>query len=102
MSGEGTDQTTGSAQMISHPFIRKSETRQPQPDIAKFVADIYGWSYLPSSIASQQQTPTQTTAASTQGRIPSVRSAPLAAAALTAVTGGSQRQSSTPMGFRLV
>ena len=81
----------GPHKMISHPFIRKSETRQPQPDIAKFVADVYGWSYLPSSIAQQQQqqqTPTQATASSaTLGRIPSVRSAPVAAAALSAVTG---------------
>ncbi|KAJ1018148.1 hypothetical protein NDA16_005014 [Ustilago loliicola] len=29
----------GPHKMISHPFIKKSETRQPQPDIAKFVAD---------------------------------------------------------------
>ncbi|GAK66774.1 STE protein kinase [Moesziomyces antarcticus] len=80
----------GPHKMISHPFIRKSETRQPQPDIAKFVADVYGWSYLPSTIASQQQqpaeqqshdTPTQSTASSaTLGRIPSVRSAPIASA----------------------
>ncbi|KIS66805.1 uncharacterized protein UMAG_10855 [Mycosarcoma maydis] len=78
----------GPHKMISHPFIRKSETRQPQPDIAKFVADVYGWSYLPSSIANQQeQTPTQaTTKSATLGRIPSVRSAPVATAALTAMT----------------
>uniref|UniRef100_V5GS16 Protein kinase n=1 Tax=Kalmanozyma brasiliensis (strain GHG001) TaxID=1365824 RepID=V5GS16_KALBG len=84
----------GPHKMISHPFIRKSETRQPQPDIAKFVADIYGWSYLPSSIASQQQqTPTQATSTGTSlGRIPSVRSAPVAAAALAAATGQQPRQ----------
>lgn len=87
----------GPHKMISHPFIRKSETRQPQPDIAKFVADVYGWSYLPSSIASQQQqTPTQATASSaTLGRIPSVRSAPVAAATLSAVTA-QQKQPPTP------
>lgn len=81
----------GPHKMISHPFIRKSETRQPQPDIAKFVADVYGWSYLPSSIASQQQqqqqTPTQaTTNRGSLARIPSVRSAPVASAALTTMT----------------
>nr|ALM02102.1 Mkk- like MAPKK [Ustilago esculenta] len=87
----------GPHKMISHPFIRKSETRQPQPDIAKFVADVYGWSYLPSSIANQQQqTPTQATASSgSLGRIPSVRSAPVAAVALSAVTG-QQRQLAIP------
>lgn len=87
----------GPHKMISHPFIKKSETRQPQPDIAKFVADVYGWSYLPSSIANQQQqTPTQATASgATLGRIPSVRSAPVAAAALSAVTGQPTRQRST-------
>ncbi|SJX65472.1 related to MKK1-MAP kinase kinase [Sporisorium reilianum f. sp. reilianum] len=79
----------GPHKMISHPFIRKSETRQPQPDIAKFVADVYGWSYLPTSIASQQQQRTPTQATSNRGslaRIPSVRSAPVASAALTAMT----------------
>ncbi|SNX87547.1 related to MKK1 - MAP kinase kinase [Melanopsichium pennsylvanicum] len=91
----------GPVKMISHPFIRKSETRQPQPDIAKFVADVYGWSYLPSSIANQQlKTPTQATASSggALGRIPSVRSAPVAAAAaLSAVTGqGNQQQDGSP------
>ncbi|KAJ1017912.1 hypothetical protein NDA13_006523 [Ustilago tritici] len=87
----------GPHKMISHPFIKKSETRQPQPDIAKFVADVYGWSYLPSSVANQQQqTPTQATASGgTLGRIPSVRSAPVAAAALSAVTSQPTRQAST-------
>ncbi|KAJ9475423.1 MAP kinase kinase MKK1/SSP32 [Pseudozyma hubeiensis] len=87
----------GPHKMISHPFIRKSETRQPQPDIAKFVADVYGWTYLPSSIANQQeQTPTQATSKSgSLGRIPSVRSAPVAAAALAAVT--SDQSTTTPV-----
>jgi mitogen-activated protein kinase kinase len=99
----------GPHKMISHPFIRKSETRQPQPDIAKFVADVYGWSYLPSTIASQQQqqqpadqqshdTPTQSTASSaTLNRIPSVRSAPIAsAAALHRVTSQAKQPAMQP------
>ena len=92
----------GPHKMISHPLIRKSETRQPQPDIAKFVADVYGWSYLPSSIANQQQqqqqqqTPTQATPGKgSLARIPSVRSAPLATGALRAMT--SQDQESRPV-----
>ncbi|KAN0063914.1 Protein kinase C signaling pathway involved MAPKK protein [Thecaphora frezii] len=77
----------GPNKMISHPFIRKSETRQPQPDIAKFVADVWGWPYLPSTVAAQQQqaadgqTPTQSSAPRGLERIPSVRSAPVAATA---------------------
>ncbi|PWY97750.1 Pkinase-domain-containing protein [Testicularia cyperi] len=69
----------GPHKMTGHPFIRKSETRQPQPDIAKFVADVWGWSYLPSTIEQQQQqqTPTQANA-SALSRMPSVRSAPIA------------------------
>ncbi|EPQ28145.1 uncharacterized protein PFL1_04472 [Pseudozyma flocculosa PF-1] len=71
----------GPNKMISHPFIRKSETRQPQPDIAKFVADVWGWPYLASTVAAQQQqqqqssvegqTPTQATAPRGLERIPS-------------------------------
>lgn len=76
----------GPHKMTSHPFIRKSETRQPQPDIAKFVADVWGWTYLPSTVAGQQDnTPTQTESGTNAAlqRIPSVRSAPIASAALT-------------------
>lgn len=31
--------------MLTHPFIRKSETRQPQPNVGKFVADVWEWPY---------------------------------------------------------
>ncbi|KAE8227720.1 hypothetical protein CF326_g7375 [Tilletia indica] len=33
----------GPVRMISHPWIRKSEERLPQPDIAKFLAEVWGW-----------------------------------------------------------
>lgn len=35
----------GPKKMLSHPFVRNSETRQPQPDVGKFVADVWGWPY---------------------------------------------------------
>lgn len=34
----------GPKKMLTHPFVKKSETRQPQPDVGKFVAEVYGWS----------------------------------------------------------
>lgn len=73
----------GPNKMMSHPFIRKSETRQPQPDIAKFVADVWGWPYLPCTIAAQQETAAggdTPTRSGSLARIPSVRTAPVAGA----------------------
>jgi mitogen-activated protein kinase kinase len=69
----------GPTKMLSHPFIKKSETRQPQPDIARFIADVWGWPAPPpapgSEPSSTAATPT-TTDAGILGRIPSVRKAP--------------------------
>lgn len=47
----------GPNKMMSHPFVRKSETRQPQPDIARFVADVWGWP-TPSDTQAAAVTPT--------------------------------------------
>ncbi|KAL9937978.1 hypothetical protein V8E36_003523 [Tilletia maclaganii] len=33
----------GPGRMLQHPWIRRSEERQPQPDIAGFVAAVWGW-----------------------------------------------------------
>ncbi|KAK0557008.1 Protein kinase C signaling pathway involved MAPKK protein [Tilletia horrida] len=35
----------GPGRMLQHPWIRRSEERQPQPDIARFVAEVWGWDY---------------------------------------------------------
>jgi mitogen-activated protein kinase kinase len=35
----------GPIKMLNHPFMKKSITRNPQPNIAKFVADVWGWDY---------------------------------------------------------
>lgn len=33
----------GPVKMMGHPFIKRSESRQPPTDIAKFVADVWEW-----------------------------------------------------------
>ncbi|CAD6899833.1 unnamed protein product [Tilletia controversa] len=33
----------GPVRMIQHPWIRRSEEREPQPDIGKFLAEVWGW-----------------------------------------------------------
>ncbi|CAO1614227.1 unnamed protein product [Parajaminaea phylloscopi] len=47
----------GPKKMLTHPFVRKSETRQPQPDVGKFVADVWGWPY-PAGCPTAVSTPT--------------------------------------------
>ncbi|CAO1627645.1 unnamed protein product [Sympodiomycopsis kandeliae] len=111
---EGT-RRLGPRKMLTHPFIRKSETRQPQPDVAKFVHEVHGWAYpttTTATSASAVSTPTtvSTVASSSAslstptsgtsgtlpsgskssnlllGRIPSVRKAPSPFSAMTPVS----------------
>lgn len=35
----------GPVKMLNHPFIKKSIMRVPQPNLAKFVAEVWGWPY---------------------------------------------------------
>lgn len=93
----------GPNKMLGHPFIKKSESRQPQPDIAKFVADVWGWPY-PATCAAEGETftPTSATASAKAGapalsgaagtveafaRLPSLRRAPGAPSSLSLKTG---------------
>lgn len=90
----------GPKKMLTHPFARKSETRQPQPDVAKFVHEVHGWPY---EVASQQQTPTSASPSPAGGttksedlllgRIPSVRRAPVTPSPLSAMTPASKTSS---------
>lgn len=36
----------GPNKMLNHPFIKKSMTRIPQPNLEKFVAEVWGWNYI--------------------------------------------------------
>ncbi|PWN45205.1 Pkinase-domain-containing protein [Ceraceosorus guamensis] len=100
----------GPNKMLGHPFIKKSESRQPQPDIAKFVADVWGWPYPPAASASAAEgdtfTPTATNAsgktaapssatavAAAFARLPSVRRAPGAPSNLSLKTAPNPPQS---------
>ncbi|CEH17099.1 mitogen-activated protein kinase kinase [Ceraceosorus bombacis] len=100
----------GPNKMLGHPFIKKSESRQPQPDIAKFVADVWGWPYPPAAPASAAEgdtfTPTATNAsgktaapssatavAAAFARLPSVRRAPGAPSNLSLKTAPNPSQS---------
>ncbi len=47
----------GPNKMMSHPFIRKSETRVPQPDLARFVAEVWGWSQQPETLSATEAVP---------------------------------------------
>lgn len=106
----------GPKKMLTHPFVRKSETRQPQPDVAKFVHEVHGWPYEgATTTATATPTPTSAVAASPAGaaapspaaaapaqppsgsksedlllgRIPSVRRAPVTPSPLSAMTPAS-------------
>lgn len=58
----------GPVKMLNHPFIKKSISRAPQPNIAKFVADVWGWDYAEEDIQLQQQ----------QAQAPSLAASPAA------------------------
>lgn len=102
----------GPRKMLTHPFVRKSETRQPQPDVAKFVHEVHGWPYdgggtvaataatTPTTATNSPTTPSASAPSSSPstsgsksksedlllGRIPSVRRAPLLPSPLSTMT----------------
>jgi mitogen-activated protein kinase kinase len=67
----------GPHKMLTHPFIKKSESRMPQPDLARFVAEVWGWP-PPETHASQSThtTPTSTDPTCSLNRALSMRPAP--------------------------
>lgn len=38
----------GPVKMLNHPFIKKTMSKVPQPNVAKFVAEVWGWKYIES------------------------------------------------------
>ena len=68
----------GPNKMMSHPFIKKSETRVPQPDLGRFVAEVWGWPSPESQATSisTHNTPTSTDPVHPLGRSFSLRQAP--------------------------
>ncbi|KDN39406.1 Pkinase-domain-containing protein [Tilletiaria anomala UBC 951] len=67
----------GPIKMMSHPFVKKSQTRVPQPDLARFVAEVWGWPEPDShGSVSTHNTPTSTEPLLPIGRTFSLRQAP--------------------------
>lgn len=66
----------GPVKMLGHPFVKRSESRQPPTDIAKFVADVWGWP-APNAIhsavtSSPTVTPTSSNSNSSGGTVSSL------------------------------
>lgn len=73
----------GPVKMLNHPFMKKSISRVPQPNMAKFVADVWGWDYEEEAGEVLQKTKTKTEAPVMEnvdvpglGRVASIRKAP--------------------------
>ncbi|UZJ52245.1 hypothetical protein CBS101457_001565 [Exobasidium rhododendri] len=60
----------GPIKMLNHPFIKKSITRIPQPNVAKFVADVWGWDYPEEAEEEQTSLPSKHTRKQPSNEIP--------------------------------
>jgi mitogen-activated protein kinase kinase len=75
----------GPVKMLNHPFMKKSMSRVPQPNLAKFVAEVWGWTYEencndrknpPTRTAPTEDTPLENVDVPGIGRVASLRIAP--------------------------
>lgn len=84
----------GPSKMLNHPWMKKAISRVPQPDVARFVAEVWGW---PAAVSSQQATGAQAASEPSKheivaenidvphlGRVASLRKAPRPIIAMSA------------------